>query len=84
MLLFSCDVDHLCCILLSLSGMASTCLTIGDTTGSVEGSVAWLRDWSSSALLANILSMLANIVAERQNCKETGDNIFSFIIKVHG
>ena len=62
--------------------MTSTCLTISDTAGSVEGSVAWLRDWSSSAFLTNILSLLANIIARRENCKETGDNIFSFITKV--
>ena len=83
MLPFSCNDDHLCCVLLSLCGVASTCLTIGDTIGSVEGSVAWLRDWSSSAFLASMLSVLANIIAGRENCKETDDNIFSFITKVH-
>ena len=62
--------------------MASTCLTISDTIGSVEGSVAWLRDWSSSSFLVNMLSMLANIIAGRENCKEMSDNIFSFITKV--
>ena len=63
--------------------MASTCLTLSDTVGSVEGSVAWLRDWSSSTFLAGILSMLANITAGKENCKEIDDDIFAFITKVH-
>lgn len=75
----SCDDDCLCCVILSLCGMASTCITINDTVGSVEGSVAWLRDWSSNAFLNNLLSMLANITGEKKNCSE---NIFSFITEV--
>ena len=80
--LSSCDKDRLCCVLLSLCGMSSTCVTIGDTVGSVEGSVAWLRDWSSTTFLASLLSTLANITGGRRNCKDINENIFSFIMTV--
>lgn len=73
--------EHLCCALLSLCGMASTCATTSDTVGSVEGSVAWLRDWSSSAFLTSLLSTLASITGGKSNCKEGSDDIFSFITK---
>ena len=81
-LLSSCNDGHLCSVLLSLCGMSSTCTTISDTVGSVEGSVAWLRDWSSSVFLASLLSTIASVTGGRNDCKETGDNIFSFITNV--
>jgi len=62
--------------------MALTCRTINDTIGSVEGSVAWLRDWSSNAFLDSLLSMLANIIGGKKNCKKISDDILSFIIEV--
>lgn len=62
--------------------MASTCMTISDTIGSVEGSIAWLRDWSSSAFLASLLSILTNITGGKKNCKEANEEIFSFVTKV--
>lgn len=81
-LLSSCNDSHLCSVLLSLCGMSSTCTTISDTIGSVEGSVAWLRDWSSSVFLSSMLSILASITGGKNDCKETSDNIFSFITNV--
>ena len=82
-IVLNCSVDeHLCCALLSLCGMASTCATTSDTVGCVEGSVAWLRDWSSSAFLTSLLSTLASITGGKSNCKEGSDDIFSFITEV--
>ncbi|XP_065912332.1 focadhesin-like isoform X2 [Dysidea avara] len=69
-----------CSVMLSLCGLAMTCCTMTDTFGSVEGSLAWLRDWSDHAFLTSLLSMLVRITGEGKPPKDSsGEDIFSFI-----
>lgn len=61
-----------------------TCCTMTDTSGSVEGSLAWLRDWSDHAFLTSILSMLVRITGEGKSLKDSSEeDIFSFINDVN-
>lgn len=67
-------------MILSLCGLAVTCCTLADTSGTVEGSLAWLRDWSDCAFLTSLLTILVRITGEEKSPKDSSEeDIFSFV-----